>query len=144
MIALLADFPDVNVWVALSIPSHPSHFIARNYWRNEASAKLVFNRVTALGLVRVCSQSRTFPNGALEPGEAWERYENLIQSDSVTLEPDPDDLEAFLGKWLKAGIVTSRTVTDAYLAAFAITAGHRLVSFDKDFLRFDDLDLLLL
>jgi predicted nucleic acid-binding protein len=35
-------------------------------------------------------------------------------------------------------------LTDAYLAAFAESAGLRMVTFDKDFERFDGLDCLRL
>ena len=37
-----------------------------------------------------------------------------------------------------------RLVTDMYLSAFATAAGLRLVTFDRDFLRFDGLDVLRL
>jgi hypothetical protein len=37
-----------------------------------------------------------------------------------------------------------RLWTDAYLAAFAISTGNRLISFDTDFMRFPNLDLLIL
>jgi predicted nucleic acid-binding protein len=33
---------------------------------------------------------------------------------------------------------------DAYLAAFAIAGGHRLLAFDRDFRQFEGLDLVLL
>ena len=48
-------------------------------------------------------------------------------------------------KLLTIGAKASRHFwTDAYLAAFALTAGMRLVSFDSGFTRFKDLDCLIL
>lgn len=38
----------------------------------------------------------------------------------------------------------ARLLTDAYLAAFAESAGLRMVTFDKDFERFEGLDCLRL
>ena len=40
--------------------------------------------------------------------------------------------------------MTSKNSTDAYLAAFALSAGLRLVTFDQGFALFPGLDLLLL
>ena len=47
-----------------------------------------------------------------------------------------------LDRLLTDGLVTPRTWTDSYLAAFAMTEGARLISFDTDFQRYPDLDLL--
>ncbi|WVN41054.1 hypothetical protein AOB54_05970 [beta proteobacterium MWH-UniP1] len=41
-------------------------------------------------------------------------------------------------------ITPPKYLTDAYLAAFAVCSGLRLVTFDKDFERFEGLSLLRL
>ena len=58
---------------------------------------------------------------------------------------------ATLFEWLDASasqpigpIWPPRLCTDAYLAALAITHGWRLVSFDRDFERFEGLERLML
>jgi predicted nucleic acid-binding protein len=45
---------------------------------------------------------------------------------------------------LRTGELPTRLCTDAYLAALAIAHGWRMVSFDRDFERFAQLELLLL
>jgi len=45
---------------------------------------------------------------------------------------------------LRNGGLPPRLCTDAYLAALAITHGWRLVSFDRDFERFEGLERLVL
>ena len=45
---------------------------------------------------------------------------------------------------LCSGELPPRLCTDAYLAALAIANGWRLVSFDRDFERFEGLDRLVL
>jgi len=45
---------------------------------------------------------------------------------------------------LRSGGLPPRLGTDAYLAALAITHGWRLVSFDRDFERFEGLERLML
>jgi len=138
----VADLLDINVWVAISNPKHSSFNVAVKYWRTQADENLVFCRVTALGFVRVSSQSRAFADGAFSPQEAWTKYTAWIKSKGVTLQADPENLDIYLGQWLASGIVTNRIFMDAYLAAFAVAAGHRLVSFDNDFHRFEGLNFL--
>jgi predicted nucleic acid-binding protein len=70
----MADFPDVNVWVALTAEDHVHHIRAETYWRTEADERLSFCRTTVLGLVRVTSQQRTFGGHPLAPLESWECY----------------------------------------------------------------------
>jgi predicted nucleic acid-binding protein len=45
---------------------------------------------------------------------------------------------------LVRGGLSPRLWTDAYLAAFALAGGHRLVTFDQGFLRFPGLEVLRL
>ena len=45
---------------------------------------------------------------------------------------------------LRSGELPPRLCTDAYLAALAIANGWRLVSFDRDFERFEGLERLVL
>ena len=66
----MADFPDVNVWVALTAEDHSLHQRADVYWRNEADRALWFCRTTALGLVRVTSQRHTFGGEPMLPTAA--------------------------------------------------------------------------
>ncbi|MDP1902558.1 MAG: hypothetical protein Q8K96_19230 [Rubrivivax sp.] len=106
------DLPDVNVWLALAVQEHPHHAAARQYWANEAAARLHFCRVTMLGLVRLLTQPRLM---------------------------GPATMRRYVGAGLPA-----RLITDAYLAAFAAACGLRLVTFDRDFGRFEGLHLLRL
>jgi uncharacterized protein len=53
-------------------------------------------------------------------------------------------VEPFLQSWSSAKQWSPRYWTDAYLAAFAISAGLRMVTFDRDFEKFEGLSLLLL
>jgi predicted nucleic acid-binding protein len=57
---------------------------------------------------------------------------------------EPAGCEEMLREWIRLDRVTPRLWTDAYLAAFARAGRMRLVSFDRHFSRFDDLDLHLL
>jgi predicted nucleic acid-binding protein len=62
----------------------------------------------------------------------------------VRLVHEPSGCESNLDQWASREASTPRLWTDAYLAAFAIAGGLRLVTFDRGFSRFPGLDLLLL
>jgi predicted nucleic acid-binding protein len=71
-------------------------------------------------------------------------YESWRSKKGISLQPDPDGVEERLAHFVRLGIVIPRLWTDAYLAAFAISARLRLVTFDKDYKSFPGLNLLLL
>jgi len=138
----MVDFPDVNVWVALSAVDHPLHGRAETYWRLEAHQTLLFCRTTALGLVRVTSQRHTFGGDPMTPAEAWENYRRWRARSEIELFADPPGIEEVIAEWCKAGLATARNWTDLYLAAFAVAGNFRLVTFDRDFGKFPGLELL--
>jgi toxin-antitoxin system PIN domain toxin len=140
----VSDFPDVNVWVAAGAPDHRAHARALRFWRDEAREELLFCRVTSLALLRLLTASAPTGGRPLTVPDAWSAYRSLRAVPGVGFAAEPPGCESVLEGWLTAGLVTPRLWTDAYLAAFAVAGGFRLVTFDRDFARFPGLDLLLL
>jgi toxin-antitoxin system PIN domain toxin len=141
----VGDLPDVNVWLSLVFRDHPHHRAARAYWENRESrlGRVWFCRVTMLGLLRLLSQPRVMGGGALDPHQTLKIYLDLISGEGVGLHPEPAACDAALIELATADL-PPRMLTDAYLASFAKAAGLRLVTFDRDFHRFAELDLLQL
>ena len=140
----LVDLPDVNVWLALSVPDHPQYHRAREYWYEESGRELAFCRVTALGLLRLSTNPAVMGGQPLTVAQAWQVYDAFRHLPEVALAAEPEGCEQQLGAWATDGNFPPRLWTDAYLAAFARAGGFRLVSFDRDFARFGGLDLLRL
>lgn len=138
------DLPDVNAWIAMSVDRHDHHKTAMEYWDQESVEPIVFCRTTTLGLVRVLSGRHAAGGDPLTLTEAWQTYLAWRADEDVDLWSEPGDVDRILGAFIEEGLVTSKNSTDAYLAAFAITGGLRLVTFDRDFERFPGLDLLRL
>jgi uncharacterized protein len=138
------DLPDVNVWLALSLPDHPHHGRAHRFWRDESGREVAFCRVTALGFLRLLTLPAVMGGKPLGVPEAWRAYDSLRRLPEVVFAAEPGGCEALLKAWATAGDPTPRLWTDAYLAAFARAGGFRLVSFDRDFNGFAGLDLLWL
>lgn len=140
----MIDLLDVNVWIAMSTPRHAFRPEAEGYWRDNARETIAFCTVSMLGFVRVCSTAPVFDGRAVEPARAWEICREWMAMDHVVYHEEPESCLDVVGDFVRAGAVRGRTWTDAYLAAFAIAGGMRLVSLDRGFTQYPGLDLLLL
>jgi toxin-antitoxin system PIN domain toxin len=137
-----ADLPDLNVWLALTWPGHSHHRQAVHYWEQQAADQVLFCTVTALGLVRLVSQPKLMGVAVKNAAEASALLHALCQQPGVQLaEPEHNGWEVF-HQLLQSAELPARLCTDAHLAALAIANGWRLVSFDRDFERFEGLERL--
>jgi toxin-antitoxin system PIN domain toxin len=137
----MTDLPDVNVWLALADANHAHHAASQRYWQSQAASLVAFCRVSMLGFLRL-STHRGVLSRSLTSGEAWGIYQQYLDEAEVGFvheAPTIDD--AFCALTCEPDF-SQRLWTDAYLAAFALSAGCRVVSFDSDFARFADLDFL--
>ena len=139
-----ADLPDLNVWLALICPEHRHHAAAAQYWERQASEQVLFCTVTALGLVRLLCQPKLMGAATRSAAEASALLEALCQQPGVALAEGQHDGWEVFHRLLRAGALPTRLCTDAHLAALAIGNGWRLVSFDREFDRFADLQRLSL
>jgi toxin-antitoxin system PIN domain toxin len=119
------------------------HARAVRYWDEEAAPEVLFCRVTAMGYLRlVTNPSATKSSESVSDG--WRAYRELLQQPGVRFIEEPAGVDQELERWATEGAFGFRHWTDAHLAAIAVAADLRLVSFDRDFNRFDSLSLLLL
>jgi toxin-antitoxin system PIN domain toxin len=138
----MMDLPDVGVWLALSIESHPHHHRARRYWDDEAANQIAFCRVTASGFLRLTTNGVVMGGFPLSVPQAWNAYVALRVLPEVVFLPEPEEVDMLLEELALASRFPARMWTDAYLAVFARAANLRLVSLDADFRRFEKLDFL--
>jgi hypothetical protein len=138
------DLVDVNVWLALGFADHPHHERARRYWYEESGRELAFCRITALGFLRLSTHPTVMGGRPLTVAEAWRAYGAFRELPEVILAAEPLGCESLLEGWAVGPRPSRRGWTDAYLAAFARAGGLRLVTFDSDFSRFEELELLRL
>ena len=137
------DLLDVNVWLALAIEDHPHHPSAVAYWGGHAATARFFCRTSAMSLVRLLIHPRLMADKPLALPQAWTLYRSFAALPGVAMLGEPENLDADLGA-LVTPKLPPRLFTDAYFAALACSMGVRLVTFDKDFERFDGLTLLRL
>ena len=76
--------------------------------------------------------------------EAWTIYSAHLASGRVQWVTEPASIEVQLRALTLRDTFQQRDWTDAYLASFAMTAGCRMVSFDKGFAQYEGLQFLQL
>jgi toxin-antitoxin system PIN domain toxin len=138
---------DSNVFLALAVEQHVHHASAAKWFGalSEADTTL-FCRATRISFLRLLTQKIAPDFVPLTNRAAWAALDQLMADDATGFEPEPPGLD-FVWRQLADGDISSpKRWMDAYLAAFAITGGLRMVTLDKDFLNFEshDLDLLML
>jgi uncharacterized protein len=131
---------DVNVWLAAGFEAHPAHQAARRVLMAASDQDpAVWCRSTQQSFLRLASnpvvlQAYAVPRATnREAGMALESFMALPQ---VDLADEPPDLWTIWCRLGSVGQAAPKLWMDAYLAAFAIAGGYRLISLDQDFRQF--------
>lgn len=110
----------------------------------QAAEQLLFCTVTALALVRLVCQPKLMGAAVKTAGKASALLEAFCMQPGVSMAMAEQGGWEVFHQLQRSGEVPARLCTDAYLAAVAMANGWRLVSFDRDFERFEGLDRLAL
>ncbi|HTV81038.1 MAG TPA: TA system VapC family ribonuclease toxin [Acidobacteriaceae bacterium] len=127
-------FPDVNVWVALSVADH-SH--SEDVWRwlrqLPADARLALSRFTQMGLLRLLTQPAVMGSHPLTLRRAWQVCDRWLADPRVQFYPEPRSADSLYRQILHpfAAQPGSKWVGDGWLLAFAAGASATLVTFDR-------------
>ena len=134
---------DVNIWVALLAEDHAFHAPARAWYRDLDAGQAGFCRLVQLSVVRLLGSSKVV-GSPIPASVAWRATEALLEDQRVEFVPEPADLGQVISTLFRYRVPTPQLVTDAYLAAFAISAGRRFVTWDNGFGQFQGLDVQIL
>jgi uncharacterized protein len=145
-----ASLFDTSVWLAAIFKQHQFHSIARPALQ-QATAKqpAVFCRATEQSVLRLMSTAgiaKSYGEPPLTNRAALQTLDALQALPQVSWQAEPPGI---FEKWRTLASIDSaspKVWMDAYLAAFAIQSGLRIVTIDKDFKSFEaqGLDLHLI
>jgi hypothetical protein len=134
-------FPDVNVWVVLTI-KHVHQKIALDWWHRERG-RIGFCRLTQMGLLRLLTTSAVMDGKPLTMKQAWSAYDVLAGDERVEFISEPPAVEKAFRGLSSSAHASPKLWADAYLAAFASECGARLVTFDRSLARRSSNSVLL-
>ncbi len=127
-------FPDLNVWLALSVAGH-SHSAEAWKWLSlvPAETRLIFSRYTQVGLLRLLTNQAAMGEQTLTLERAWSVYDRWLDDPRVEFYPEPRGLDGTFRKATApfAAQPASKWVGDCYLLAYAKENSASLVTFDR-------------
>ncbi|NHA01742.1 type II toxin-antitoxin system VapC family toxin [Nocardioides sp. W3-2-3] len=134
------NIPDVNVLVALFRPDHGLSRAATAWWAESVDRGEPFTvpDVVWSGFTRVVTNGRIFEEPASFAQAQGFVGAVVAQPTHSTWVAHPRTLEEFARIGAEAS-ARGNLVTDAYIAACAATYGGTVVTFDRDYRRFDGL-----
>jgi uncharacterized protein len=127
-------FPDLNVWLALSVAGHRHNSEAWNWARLlTGEVSLIFSRYTNIGLLRLLTNESVMGEQTLTLRQAWNVYDRWLKDPRVALYPEPRGLDAAFREATApfSNKRASKRVGDCYLLAYAKQSQAVLVTFDK-------------
>src|SRR4051812_5649137 len=126
---------DINVWLALSWRRHPCTVPAYTWFRGVqlSNARLLFCRVSQLGLLRMLTNEQVMGESLLNIAEALAVLDRWCEDPRVEFVAEPRGAEATFRHALAEFAKKSATkaIMDAYLVGFAEAEKATLVTFDK-------------
>ncbi len=141
---------DTNVWIAAIFPTHPFHAAARQVLQQATpAAPAVFCRSTQQSFLRLASTPallKAYGAQGLTNRDALSALGALRALNQVSERDEPPGVPALWHRLATLDTASPKVWMDAYLSAFAIAAGLRMVSLDRDFRSFvtHGLDLVLI
>jgi toxin-antitoxin system PIN domain toxin len=140
---------DSNVWLALTLSKHVHHGETRSWLEGvDEPESVCFVRATQQTLLRLLTNASVlepYGNPPLTNREAWDVYDAFLGDDRIVLhDEEPAGLEMWWKKLALRDSASPKIWMDAYLAAFALAGGYRMVTTDAGFKQYRGLDLELL
>jgi len=122
----------VNVWFALSHEIHPHHGAARKWSESlDDEAVAYFCRFTQLGLLRLLTNEAAMGADVMTQREAWGMFDALLENRGNRMLDEPRGIDPLFRQQTDRNESSTKQWADGYLAAFAMAAGIRLVTFDR-------------
>ena len=127
-------FPDLNVWLALSVAGH-SHSADAWKWVNllPQETRLIFCRYTQIGLLRLLSNQMVMGEQTLTLRKAWSVYDRWLADPRVEYYPEPRGVDADFREATEpfASKPATKWIGDCWLLASANGIKATLATFDR-------------
>jgi toxin-antitoxin system PIN domain toxin len=138
----VAALLDVNVLLALATDRHP-HCAAAAAWMETLDAgQAVVCRVAQSGLMRLLNNPAVMQDEVLDTTRCWAVWRGFLQDERVQFAlTEPPGLDEAFERFTRDHPFSPKLWTDAYLAAYAVTAQLQLATFDAGFRDFPGVEI---
>src|SRR6266576_2925139 len=120
----ILNFLDANVWLALLWSRHIHSEKARAWFERSSEEEFFFCRITQITVLRLLTTPMVMGNDVKTMSEAW-------ADDRIALLAEPEAIEPEFRRFSALRSSSPKVWADAYLVAFAVVAGLKLVTFDR-------------
>jgi len=134
---------DVNVWLALAFEKHPHCQSAWEWFNEQGSQACRMCRMTQQGFLRLSTNPKAMAT-PLTHLQAWEACERFLSDDRIEYSQEPPDLSSQWKRYSQNATFSPKIWNDDYLAAFAQSANMTMLTFDRGFKVYEDLEVRLL
>jgi uncharacterized protein len=142
------NLPDTNVWLALALTKHVFHAAAIDWFAAQQTERsILLCRATQQSLLRLLTTDAVMQPYGVPPltnANAWKVHDDLLSDRRIAWAAEPNGIDAYWKTFANCATASPKLWMDAYLAAFAAAAGHRLITTDKAFRQFKGLDHIVL
>jgi uncharacterized protein len=130
--------PDVNILLSAVNSSSDQHAVALRAMREgfDGPRGVAFGCTALLAFLRLSTRRGIFPR-PLSVDDALEVIEHWLGHPRAQVVHPGEQHTAILGKLLRSVSTAGDLTMDAHLAALAIEHGATVISFDRDFARFE-------
>jgi uncharacterized protein len=136
---------DVNFIIAILHARHAHSARAVSWLEGQQRARsILLCRVVQMGVLRILTNARWLGKEALSTADVWQAWDLLLSDDRFARTQEPGGLEVEWRRLTRNLPPGQSAETDTYLAAFAVAGGHHVLTFDRDFERFEGVDALVL
>jgi toxin-antitoxin system PIN domain toxin len=125
------NFLDANVWLALLWGRHIHSEKAGEWFEQAGAEQFFFCRFTQLTILRLLTTEKIMGKDTCTMAEAWQIWDRVWADSRISLLPEPEDLEKEFRRRSRLSSRSPKVWADAYLLAFAATAGLKFVTFDR-------------
>lgn len=135
---------DVNVLLAAHLADHPHHDRALR-WLQEALSRpgeVVIPDFVWVGFLRIATNRRIFQTPSTISAASAFAQTIATARGARSLPGHPDGISRFLELCVSTD-ATANLVPDTYLASIARALACPIATFDRDFRRFDDLEIVV-
>ena len=126
----MLNFLDANVWLALIWDRHEQSQSAHSWFEQASGDRFLFCRFTQLTVLRLLTTASIMGRDVRTMKGAWEIWDQVTADSRIGLLVEPEDMEPRLRKHSRLASASPKVWADAYLLAFAQSAGIRLLTFD--------------